>query len=213
MSKDAPGSLELADKIYFSLLGDSFVAYRSHIRDYMERWILRTPWGNLRVHHILRSDNDRHLHDHPFDFISFLVSGGYREEIPDPEEPGYTVCEMWPRFSLVRRKATDRHRLILDKPVWTIVAATHKKREWGFYTKSGWIHWRHYGGLVSPEEGRALTAKYRDQDKEPRRSRSGWIGALQELNEGLVETKQMLQTHGDKIESAWERYKAWLRSL
>lgn len=56
-----------------------WAAYAHHLGDYMHRWILRTPWGTLRLHHILRSDDDRHLHDHPFDFTSFLLTGGYLE--------------------------------------------------------------------------------------------------------------------------------------
>jgi hypothetical protein len=54
--------------------------YASHIGpggSYMRRYIFRTPWFTLRLHHILRSDDDRHLHDHPFDFTSFLLTGGY----------------------------------------------------------------------------------------------------------------------------------------
>lgn len=220
MRTEKSKSLQFASKIYFSLFGDEIVAYRSDIGDdYMERWILRTPWGMLRLHHILRSDDDRALHDHPFDFCSLLLSGGYEEVRPVPvsvqHRYGVTRSYRWPRFSLVRRDASDAHRLILDKPVWTLVLTGPKLREWGFYTKSGWIHWMHYGGYVSPEEGRALTEKYRDQDKvvPPRRSRSGWIGALQELNDGLASTKQTLRDHGDKIESTWEAYKKWLRSL
>jgi hypothetical protein len=50
-----------------------------HINDYMHRWLVRTPWFTLRIHHILRSDNERDLHDHPFDFTSFIFKGSYTE--------------------------------------------------------------------------------------------------------------------------------------
>lgn len=48
--------------------------FASHIKGYMKRVLLKTPWGYLRLHWILRADNGRDLHDHPFDFTK-----------PDPE--------------------------------------------------------------------------------------------------------------------------------
>jgi len=33
----------------------------------------------IYLHHILRSDKDRHLHDHPWDYSSIILKGGYFE--------------------------------------------------------------------------------------------------------------------------------------
>jgi hypothetical protein len=35
--------------------------------------------GRIYLHHFLRSDYDRALHDHPWNFRTFLLKGGYRE--------------------------------------------------------------------------------------------------------------------------------------
>jgi hypothetical protein len=121
--------------------------YAHHLGDYMHRWILRTPWGTLRLHHILRSDDDRHLHDHPFDFTSFLLTAAYTEIIGHVAGAGVlggTVEKIWPRFSIVRKHAEDPHRLILHRPVWTFVVSGPKRRRWGFYTPKGWIHHLRY---------------------------------------------------------------------
>ena len=45
--------------------------------------LLDTRWGGLYVHHFLRSDQDRDLHDHPWHFTSLILWGGYVEELPD----------------------------------------------------------------------------------------------------------------------------------
>lgn len=112
-----------------------FRAYRNDIGDYMQRWILQTRWGTLRLHRILRSDNAEALHDHPWDFWSLLLSGGYLEVTP--------AGERWcPRFSLVRRQAEDLHRLVLTRPVWTLVWTGPLRRKWGFQTETGWVYWR-----------------------------------------------------------------------
>lgn len=118
-----------------------FRIYRHDLGDYMQRWILQTPWGALRVHHILRSDAGTDLHDHPFDFWSLLLTGGY-EEI---RALGPLVESQWyPRLSLVRRRAEDLHRLIVPSPVWTLVWAGPRRRGWGFQTPDGWVSWREY---------------------------------------------------------------------
>ncbi len=125
---------------------------------YMERWVLSTRYGALRLHHILRSDGDRDLHDHPFDFWSLLLTNGYTEVAPGgfdnvsprpaPSAPGKIVLgrelpdvsKWWPRFSVVRKKAEDLHRLELTAgPVWTLVWSGPVRREWGFQTPDGWI--------------------------------------------------------------------------
>lgn len=123
---------------------------------YMRRWILLLPFGlgTLRVHQIMRSDDDRHLHDHPFDFTSFLLSGGYFESIPCDGRLLFgnsvwpvrqtKVTHYRPRFSIVRKKAEDLHALTLTCPVWTLVYGGPKRREWGFATELGWIHNERY---------------------------------------------------------------------
>lgn len=104
------------------------------------RWL--GGWG-IRVHHILRSDLDRDLHDHPFSFWSFIVAGpGYVETTVDR-------VTFWPRFSLVRRRAEDLHRLHLVAPVWTIVIRGPVRRAWGFRRElpNGayeWVHWKEF---------------------------------------------------------------------
>ena len=58
----------------------------SHLPGYMDRLWLRpveagAPFA-ARLHHILRSDHDRALHDHPWPNASFVLSGGYWEVLP-----------------------------------------------------------------------------------------------------------------------------------
>jgi hypothetical protein len=125
-------------------VGDRVFAKRSprgwfwganHIGTYMARWYVQTPWFTIRLHHILRSDNAVSFHDHPWDFTSFLLSGGYTEVTP-------TGTRWWPRFSVIRRRAEDLHRLVLTRPVWTLVLTGPRRREWGFEIDGQWVHWQ-----------------------------------------------------------------------
>lgn len=112
---------------------------------YMRRYFLLKikRLGSIRVHEILRSDLDRHLHDHPFDFVSLILSGGYEEVTPEgrfQRKPG----------QILFRRAEDLHRLVLTKPAWTFVITTPWRRPWGFMTEKGWIDEKAYGA----DEGR-----------------------------------------------------------
>jgi hypothetical protein len=111
--------------------------YRSDliVRDYMRRWTLYWPSGRMwRLHHILRSDNREHFHDHPMDFTSFILKGGYVEHRPGRPSVAYHSG------SVVRRQAEDLHALeLIGKSAWTFVVAGPVRRDWGFATEDGWV--------------------------------------------------------------------------
>lgn len=138
---------------------------------YLVRWtIFSCSWFGIFIHKILRSDDDRDLHDHPWDFWSLILWGHYREYVPADWPPAFVKDEMIVKSklcgpgSLVRHKARDAHRLELMPeltldlvgpayvrtgkfiPVWTLFIHGPRKREWGFYTPQGWIHWKLYTG-------------------------------------------------------------------
>ena len=112
---------------------------------YMRKWFAWCPWFGIRVHNILRSDPDVHLHDHPWDFVSILLTGGYTEVLP--VGGGSVAFRLWPRWSVVRRKAEDLHCLLVSRPLWTLVLTGPKRKSWGFQTGQGMIPWRKYLGI------------------------------------------------------------------
>lgn len=132
---------------------------------YMLRWVIQTPFGGIRLQKICSSDKERHLHDHPFDFVTFrLCGGGYIEETPDfktfinlKEWVAFGMkvrSTMYSTFSVGFRKATDLHRLTLlahhkgetlvESPQWTLFFHGPNLREWGFQTETGWEQWQVY---------------------------------------------------------------------
>ncbi len=113
---------------------------RTDIGDYMHRWVIETPFGALRLHHILRSDEARGLHDHPWSFWTFLLTGGYTE-VTRPAG-GLERCQDCRRFSFRFVPAETAHRLILTRPVWTLVLTGPKVRDWGFIIDGVWTSWK-----------------------------------------------------------------------
>jgi hypothetical protein len=105
---------------------------------YMERyWLHRGRGFEVRLHHLL-TDDARDLHDHPWDFVSLLLTGGYRETTVDG------TVEHWAPI-IVPRPARRLHRLeLLAGPMWTYVVTGPISRTWGFATEHGWVNWRTY---------------------------------------------------------------------
>lgn len=105
---------------------------------YLRRYyIIRGERFRVFLHEILRSDEDPYMHTHPWDFTTVLLSGGYIEELP-------TGKIKRKRFSVIRHKADDLHRIELDQPVWTLFMAGKAYREWGFQLPGRWIHHREF---------------------------------------------------------------------
>lgn len=133
-------------------------AYRTPyaaIGDYMDRyWYLPEIFGErARLHRTRRSDHDRHLHDHPWHFVSVIVEGGYTEEIEvfRDRAGGVTERRRYRPGDVLFRRAGHRHRLELDdgQECWSLVFTSHNVRDWGFWTPEGsFIPWREY----QPEE-------------------------------------------------------------
>ena len=107
---------------------------------YMERFFLRNDReASVRFHHLVCSD-EQDLHDHPWDFVSLVLEGSYREHTPEGSEV------FGPGDCLVR-SAEALHRLeLVSDEVWTFVSTGRVIRKWGFQTAAGWRPWAEYLG-------------------------------------------------------------------
>lgn len=130
---------------------------------YLRRWFL--PF-HFFIHNIRRSDSDRHLHDHPWDFTSLCLRGGYIEMIGTGDDRRTLAKRWFSPFQIVRNKAEHTHivKLFHDAfaripytSTWTLVKAGKARRVWGFWVDGEWVDWRTYLGLPkdtpdSPED-------------------------------------------------------------
>lgn len=124
-------------------------------RPYMLRWwaIPRNRFLNVYIHRFRRSDDDRALHDHPWCSMSILLQGSYLEHTPSG-----VVCRN--EGAVAARCARARHRVELlpdgrggEHEVLTLFLTGPKTREWGFWCRQGWVHWRQF---VSPSDSGAV---------------------------------------------------------
>lgn len=120
---------------------------------YMRRWFVipRNPYQNIYLHEILRSDDDRAGHDHPWDNQTVIIEGGYEERGYLPAEPWIPLRIRWVRKAgdYVSRRATDTHRLIVPEGgrAVTLFTTGPRIREWGFWCPGDetreprWVVW------------------------------------------------------------------------
>lgn len=114
-------------------------------RPYMLRWYLipRNRWFNVYLHKIVRDDDDRALHDHPWWSVSLLLRGKYIEVTPAGLGVMYRHYGLG---SVIIRRPTHRHRLELPegKPAWTLFFTGPKVRTWGFWCPRGFVPWHEF---------------------------------------------------------------------
>ena len=131
---------------------------------YLIRRTLLTIWKliSFKYHTILQSD-DVCSHDHPWPFLTIILKGGYNEWTPVEQEDGgryvknrvgvdrvLEICHWHGAGSIMYRPAKWRHQLELieknGKPVHakTFVITFKVLRDWGFFTKNGWVFWKNY---------------------------------------------------------------------
>ena len=107
---------------------------------------------NIRVfhHEFHQSDLDRHLHNHPWPFVSIILEGEYKEFTPKPATEGTSKADwLSKRFKKgdINSKLNpyEYHRLELITPtVKTLVIAGKAILNWGFLTESGHVNYQDY---------------------------------------------------------------------
>ena len=158
---------------------------------YMRRWWLFNPYAtergaradggesdarplwrrmlpSVRIHHIMRPDQDRHLHTHPWNARTIILDGWYSEErYGDPDMPPSTDSLRWPgpfydappRDEYRRARGYtgplrhgEFHRItaVSHGGVWTLFITGRKRGSWGFDVDGVKVPWREY--LAQHEE-------------------------------------------------------------
>ena len=118
-------------------------------QDYMHRYYIflkDRKWFpfNVTLHKIVRSD-DPIMHDHPWGYMTIILSGGYWEHTPVFNNDGKMIAEFqkWRGpGSIIIRTSKEYHWLELDqeKPTTTLFFMGPQKRDWGFLLNNKWIH-------------------------------------------------------------------------
>lgn len=151
--------------------------YSAIIKDdvlYMDRYWLFNPYPDtggsgadrprwqfpisIRIHHITQPDQDRDLHDHPWNARTVILRGWYAEErlhrpvrMPAayPRLIGNTVTHTRIAGDTATLSYGEYHRIteISEGGVWTLFITGKYRGTWGFLVNGVKVQWRKYLGL------------------------------------------------------------------
>lgn len=100
---------------------------------HFERYaIVETVWFALYIHTIHRHDEDLHLHSHPWNFCTIVLSGAYLAV----GENGFATIKAPGTFSRMSRHQFHQIGSILCGPVITLFFAFGKRSPW-YYLVDG----------------------------------------------------------------------------
>lgn len=127
---------------------------------YMARWWLFNPYGrgadghqaparwpwlpSVRIHHIRRADQDRDLHDHPWNARTIILRGWYLEQLDGLSlmklrQPGHTGRLLFGQYHRIADVSQDG--------VYTLFITGRYRGTWGFKVNGKKVPYREYLGL------------------------------------------------------------------
>lgn len=112
---------------------------------FLERVGIDVRLFGLFAHRILGPDPGLDLHDHPWEFVTVVVRGGYNELFASARTPERARHRRWARWTVHRFRQTDAHRITTVEPgTLTLVFRGPKNRRWGFYPPAGFVDYEAY---------------------------------------------------------------------
>ena len=142
---------------------------------YLIRWTFIFFGYSMRIHHWIKSDDNRFFHDHSADLLSIVLKGRYWNVKPiditlPPIYKGKNntkwfyvegIFNSWYNFfhmknSIWFSKAEDRHYLSIPKGgAWTLMFEGRPRHKWGFYVNGHkWrpLRYFHKYGIMQTED-------------------------------------------------------------
>ncbi|WP_317002384.1 hypothetical protein RYH72_003058 [Pseudomonas syringae pv. actinidiae] len=125
-----------------------FNPYDNETRERRFKW---SPWS-IRIHHIMRPDADRDLHDHPWNARTVILRGWYTEQrLLDVGLPtSMEVTEYITRRpgDTAQLSFGEYHRIdeVSEEGVYTLFISGPYQGTWGFLVNGVKVAWREYTG-------------------------------------------------------------------
>lgn len=113
---------------------------------HFRRWrILSTKYLSIYIHEIFKADEDVHMHDHPWNYKSYVLSGIFLEESFDTSQK-YSKFRVLEKHHSVERTASVFHTIknIFTDKVVTLFVTGKKYKDWGYLVDGKWIQHEEY---------------------------------------------------------------------
>lgn len=112
---------------------------------HFQRWrILWTPYFAIYIHKLYKSDEDDHMHSHPWAFRTFILAGAYDEEHRLLRNNYKYGRSTYTALDTIARTKDDYHKITLIKPTITLVFTGKNSGDWGYYCGHGYMDFKTY---------------------------------------------------------------------
>ena len=130
---------------------------------YLERWGYECKWFGVYLHRMDAPDPGVHLHNHPWQFASLILKGGYTEERTSTKNAvqwakdaqhferhpmlpqgthiprGVVMQRRWLSFKGFGYNECHRITHLNKEHSWSLIFRGPKRYAWGFYTEDGYV--------------------------------------------------------------------------
>lgn len=103
---------------------------------HFQRWNIFTVknFFSVYLHIIHKADEDKHLHNHPWSFISLVLWGRYIERLEDKLVNRYPL-----QVSYRRKNVFHKIHMLLSKKVITLNIMFSKQNNWGYKVNHSYV--------------------------------------------------------------------------
>lgn len=108
---------------------------------HFQRWtIMSLPWFSIYLHFIYKADEDAHLHNHPWNYLSFVVYGTFIEQT----ENNHLECIL--PGKIIIRKAKVYHKItdLFTNKIITLFITGKRFNEWGYEVNGKFVGHKEY---------------------------------------------------------------------
>ena len=141
----SPKDLAMAERYTGSLTRKPDLTIAPDGHPYLYRWLLLEKKidgeGQCYFHMQIADDPERPLHDHPWDNMSVILSGGYNEIYQTEPPHGSILSAKRSVGEVIFRRASTAHRLLMGGHPYTLTQFTTgpKIHDWGFWYGDIWV--------------------------------------------------------------------------
>lgn len=167
-----------------------------HLKGYLHRWtFFESKKFHFRIHHILSEDKTPFLHNHPFSYLSIIISGGYEEVY---EKNGKLIKKKNKKFSWIWRSHKTFHRITNVKPNTKTLFFTLK-------SPMDWTLKKHKDIAIPLDYWNASDGIYFNEKSKEYRLRKNGIWCIKKENVlcAIKQTKPSI--HQFLLEKDWEK--------
>lgn len=95
--------------------------------------ILSTSIFSIYIHKIWKADEDKHLHNHPWNIFTLILKGSYEEKLINNEKNMFKLTIREPGHFATRLKDSYHKINRVFSPVTTLAIVWGKRSDWGYW--------------------------------------------------------------------------------